>query len=282
MTRKQGVANRTTRKPATRRVWTDEEDALLLDRSLQNSDIVVRIGNVTSAAVACRRNRLLNQADPGRKRQARSALPTTWSAKRAAQKRAEKAVAAEKNGIYVAVSRLAERCVWNVVKQQRSRDNASANAKANRPRINKRKRDLRVSDPRWRVEANLRSRLADFCRTKGIVKARTTEVLIGTTWSQLEVHLSNQLRPGENMLDKDVDHIFPIRLYDLNSEAQQKQCMHYSNLQPLTDSENSSKKERLPTKAMAAKVARWAWPPGLTEDTLPDCYPTWRTALRML
>ena len=262
-------------------MWTEEEDALLLDRSLQNSDIVARIGNVTSAAVACRRNRLLNQSDPGRKRQAGRGLPT-WSAKRAAQKRAEKAVAAEKNGIYVAVSRLAERCVWNVVQQQRSRDKASADAKANRPRINKRKRDLRASDPRWRVEANLRSRLADFCRTNGVVKGRTTEVLIGTTWCRLELHLRSQLHPGDDLLNKDTDHIFPMHLYDLNSVVQQQRCMHYSNLQPLTDSENSSKKGQLPTKAMAAKVARWAWPAGVTEDMLPDCYPTWRTALRML
>lgn len=281
MTRKQGSANKTTRKPAGRRVWTKEEDALLLNSSLSNSDVVQRIEGVTSAAVACRRNRLLNAADPNRARQVASGLPT-WSAERAARKRAKKAVAAEENGIYTAVSRLAERCIWNVLQQQRGRDAAATNSKANRPRINKRKREMRATDERWRIEANLRSRLADFVRTHGLVKGASTEELIGATWDELHTHLSKQLNPGDSLLDKDTDHIFPMCRYNLSNATQQRKCMHYSNLQPLTDGENGSKGGQLPTKAMAAKVARWAWPAGVTEDMLPDCYPTWRTPLRML
>lgn len=280
MTRKKDSVNKTTRKPSTRRVWTKEEDALLLNRSLSNSDVVQRIEGVTSAAVACRRNRLLNADDPKRVRQVASGMPT-WSAKRAALKRAKKAVAAEEHGIYTAVSRLAERCIWNVIHQQRGRDAASAHCKSNRPRINKRKRGLRATSPRWRIEANIRSRLADFVRSKGLLKRASTQELIGATWDELHAHLSKQLDPGDNLLDKDTDHVFPMCRYDLSNEAQQRQCMHYSNLQPLTSGENGSKCSQLPTKAMAAKVARWAWPAGVTEDMLPDCYPTWKTPLRM-
>lgn len=270
MTRKQGSVNQTARKPSTRRVWTKEEDALLLNRSLSNVDVVQRIEGVTSAAVASRRNRLLNAADPNRVRQVASGLPT-WSAERAARKRAKKDVAVQENGIYTAVSRLAERCIWNVLQQQRGRDAATANAKANRPRINKRKRELRATDPRWRIEANLRSRLADFVRTHGLVKMASTGELIEATWDKLHAHLSKQLTPGDSLLDKDTDHIFPMCRYDLSVAEQQRQCMHYSNLQPLTDGENGSKGGQLPTKAMAAKVARWAWPAGVTDDMLPDC-----------
>ena len=32
---------------------------------------------------------------------------------------------------------------------------------------------------------------------------------------------------------------------------------------------------------MAAKVDRDKWPPGITEDMLPDIYPGWATPLRM-
>lgn len=32
---------------------------------------------------------------------------------------------------------------------------------------------------------------------------------------------------------------------------------------------------------MAARVERWAWPPGITEDMLPDIYDGWATPLRM-
>jgi len=55
----------------------------------------------------------------------------------------------------------------------------------------------------------------------------------------------------------------------------------HSNVQPLTKNENINKSAKLPTKAMAAKVERWAWPDGVTEDMLPDIYPGWATALRM-
>jgi len=57
--------------------------------------------------------------------------------------------------------------------------------------------------------------------------------------------------------------------------------MHWSNYQLITTAENRTKNDRLPTKAMAAKVERWAWPPGITEDMLPDIYPGWSTPLRM-
>jgi len=32
---------------------------------------------------------------------------------------------------------------------------------------------------------------------------------------------------------------------------------------------------------MAAKVERWCWPDGVTEDMLPDKYDGWATPLRM-
>lgn len=55
--------------------------------------------------------------------------------------------------------------------------------------------------------------------------------------------------------------------------------MHFSNLWPLTKEENNEKNGRMPTKAMAAQVQRWAWPPGITEDMLPDIYDGWATPL---
>jgi hypothetical protein len=57
--------------------------------------------------------------------------------------------------------------------------------------------------------------------------------------------------------------------------------MHFTNCQPLTKQENQNKYSKLPTKAMAAKVDRDKWPPGITEDMLPDIYPGWATPLRM-
>lgn len=79
--------------------------------------------------------------------------------------------------------------------------------------------------------------------------------------------------------DQQVDHIFPVSRY--KDKGHIDRCMHYSNLQLLPGAANLSKSDKLPTKAMAAKVARWAWPDGVTEEMLPDQYDGWRTPLWM-
>ena len=79
----------------------------------------------------------------------------------------------------------------------------------------------------------------------------------------------------------EIDHIFALALYDLRNPQNVARVMHWSNLQLLTRVENQWKTDKLPTKAMAAKVPRELWPDGITEDMLPDIYPGWRTPLRM-
>lgn len=79
----------------------------------------------------------------------------------------------------------------------------------------------------------------------------------------------------------EIDHIFPFRLYDMQSGEDQRKVMHISNLQPLSKTENRAKWEMLPTKEMASKVEAWAWPSGITEDMLPDIYDGWSTSLQM-
>jgi hypothetical protein len=81
--------------------------------------------------------------------------------------------------------------------------------------------------------------------------------------------------------DLHVDHVFPIKCYDLREETQKAAATHYTNLQLLLPTENHHKSAKLPTKAMAAKVDRDKWPPGITDDMLPDIYPGWATPLRM-
>lgn len=100
--------------------------------------------------------------------------------------------------------------------------------------------------------------------------------LIGCTRQTLAEHLRG------NLSLNDIDHIFPFVLFDLDSHGDQQKVMHWSNLQLLTPEENKSKNDKLPTKAMAAKVDPSCWPDGVTMDDLPDIYPGWATPLRML
>ena len=70
--------------------------------------------------------------------------------------------------------------------------------------------------------------------------------LIGCSIPELKIYLENKFLPGMhwNNWNKDgwhIDHIRPCTSFDLTDEEQQKECFHYSNLQPLWASENYSK-----------------------------------------
>jgi hypothetical protein len=43
----------------------------------------------------------------------------------------------------------------------------------------------------------------------------------------------------------EIDHIIPCSRFNLEDEEQQKQCFHYSNLQPLTKTENRQKSNNI-------------------------------------
>jgi hypothetical protein len=136
------------------------------------------------------------------------------------------------------------------------------------------------SNPEANLRARVRSRFHSALNTACAGKIDNTVTLIGSSFRHLFEHLNKQLGKGEELSDMHHDHIFPLSRHDLNGDQGQYRAMHYSNLQPLTQLENISKSAKLPTKAMAAKVERWAWPDGVTEDMLPDIYPGWATALR--
>ena len=89
------------------------------------------------------------------------------------------------------------------------------------------------------------------------------------------------LLSGNTLHEEEIDHVFPMAMYDFSLDQNQYRCSNYTNMQPLTLVENRWKSDKLPTKAMAAKVDRGCWPDGVTEDMLPDIYPGWRTPLRM-
>ena len=82
-------------------------------------------------------------------------------------------------------------------------------------------------------------------------------------------------------VDMHIDHIFPLSCFDMHNSEEQKKATHFSNLQMLPASANLSKHAKLPTKAMAARVERSAWPATVNEAMLPDIYSGWKTSLQM-
>lgn len=139
----------------------------------------------------------------------------------------------------------------------------------------------RRTDETFRLKHRMRARLGAFLRDRNFPKTGKTFDLIGCTPGQLKRHLSNQMKKQETLEKAEADHIFPLSRYRIQEKEQQAKAMHYTNMQPLTKLENELKQDKLPTKAMAAKVHPDCWPDGITMDMLPDIYPGWATPLRM-
>ena len=131
-------------------------------------------------------------------------------------------------------------------------------------------KDRKLKDPKFKITTNLRTRLGEFLRLKNSTKAHGTMALVGCSKERLMQHLQSRLPEGADIGERDlsIDHIFPMTMYDSTKEEEQKKMMHFSNLQPMTRSQNSAKNNRLPSLQEALQVERWAWPVGITEADL--------------
>lgn len=105
---------------------------------------------------------------------------------------------------------------------------------ANPEKVTAAKRRRYASDPSFRLLINCRRRV--YRALRGKLKSAKTLELIGCTVAQLRLWLVQQFSPGmtfENYGKWHVDHIRPCASFDLNDPTQQKECFHYTNLQPL-------------------------------------------------
>ena len=98
------------------------------------------------------------------------------------------------------------------------------------------------SDPHTKVKMNLSRRMRDFFKKNG---SRTID-FIGCSIDDLKSHLEKQFVDGmswENygLHGWHVDHIRPCCSFDLTDPEQQRECFHYSNLQPLWAKDNLAK-----------------------------------------
>lgn len=101
-------------------------------------------------------------------------------------------------------------------------------------------------DIQFKLACSLRSRIRSAL--KGVTKSERTLRLLGCDLEQLKRHLESQWSPGmswENWGYGDlcwhIDHKKACATFDLRSPTQQKQCFHFSNLQPLWQKDNLAK-----------------------------------------
>jgi len=106
------------------------------------------------------------------------------------------------------------------------------------------------TDPAYRLQYVCRRRLLSALKAQGARKCGKLVDLVGCTPQELRDWLESQFAPGMSWDNHGVhgwhvDHIRPCASFDLTDPAQQRECFHYTNLQPLWAKENRAKWDRL-------------------------------------
>lgn len=111
-------------------------------------------------------------------------------------------------------------------------------------------RRMRETSDLFRITNALRSRVGAAIRKQYGKKAHGTMALIGCSIPLLRAWLQSKWKQGmtwENYgTHWHVDHVIPVVEFDLRKESHQRQCFHYSNLQPLWKRENLVKNDTVP------------------------------------
>lgn len=92
---------------------------------------------------------------------------------------------------------------------------------------------------------NLRKRVWDALKNN--IKSTNTLKLLGCSVEFLKQYLEKQFKQGmswNNYGKWHIDHIKPCAKFDLSKSKEQRECFHYTNLQPLWAKENCSKNDR--------------------------------------
>lgn len=117
----------------------------------------------------------------------------------------------------------------------------------NKARLNAYRKQLRLSDPNFRIACTLRTRTSTLLRRCKATKSNSTLKLLGCSLEELRRHLTRQFQIGmswKNYGQWHIDHIVPCASFDLTQPIQQAKCFHFSNLQPLWAIDNLKKNKR--------------------------------------
>jgi hypothetical protein len=123
----------------------------------------------------------------------------------------------------------------------------------NRSKVNKWHADYvskrHHSDINFRMRKNLHSCVRRAIANANSSKSAKTMDLIGCTFAELRAHLESHFAEGMSwdnwgLKGWHIDHIRPCASFDLSDPEQQRQCFHWSNLQPLWAMENIRKAAR--------------------------------------
>lgn len=119
-----------------------------------------------------------------------------------------------------------------------------ANAEVIKENVKEYHFDRMERDPSYKLLVLYRTRL--YQALKGQTKSASTRKLIGCSIEKLKKHIEAQFQEGmnwDNYGEWHVDHIKPCAAFDFTKEEEQKECFHYTNLQPLWAEDNQRKSD---------------------------------------
>ena len=103
-------------------------------------------------------------------------------------------------------------------------------------------KNRRKTDPLFKLEGALRTRIVYAFKAKGFKKEEKTVDLLGTDFNTASQHIESLFKEGmswDNHGEWEIDHIKPFAT--AKTEEDLKNLCHYKNLQPLWKSENRQK-----------------------------------------
>lgn len=123
-----------------------------------------------------------------------------------------------------------------------------ARTQLRRPQINAYERQRHLDNPSARVAKNCRNRIRSALR--GVAKFHNLTQLIGCPVDRLKLWLESQFQSGMNWKNYGsvwhIDHERPCASFNLTFLIQQRECFHYTNLQPMFSAENLRKGSKWP------------------------------------
>jgi hypothetical protein len=118
----------------------------------------------------------------------------------------------------------------------------------NKDKLNKYYQLKAKNDLNYKLARNIRSRIKVTIKENR--KTKSSLELLGCSLEQVRQHIESQFQEGMSWSNWSfygwhIDHIRPISSFDLSDPIQQKQCFHYTNLQPLWAKDNLAKGNKI-------------------------------------
>jgi len=105
----------------------------------------------------------------------------------------------------------------------------------------RRKAQCKVYHPSQYMASLVSHQVARCFKHSKLPKINHSISYLGCDTDHLIVHLKSKLKENETMDDIHIDHIKPLSKFDLDIEEEFLKCCHYTNLQPLSATDNFKK-----------------------------------------